>query len=53
MFCHCFDEHFKPFCHHIDVVICFWVGCFIIDDGFTEHDGVIDLGLGRVYCLED
>ena len=53
MFSHRLDEGFKVFCDHVDVVSCLWVGCFVTDDGFAEGDGVVDLGLGRVYCLED
>ena len=53
VFSHCLDEGFKVFCDHIDVVIHRWVGCFVADDGFAKSDGVVNLGLGRVYCLED
>ena len=50
---HCLDEGFKVFCDHIDVVVSRWVGCFVADDGFAKSDGVVDLGLGRVYCFKD
>ena len=53
VFSHCLDEGFKVLCDHIDVVIYRWVGCFVTDDGFAKHDGVVNLGLGRVYCLKD
>ena len=53
VFSHCLDEGFKVFCDHIDVVIYRWVGCFVADDGFAKGDGVVNLGLGRVYCLKD
>ena len=53
VFSHRFDEGFKSFCDHINVVICFWVGCFITDDGFAKGNGVINLGLGRVYRFKD
>ena len=53
VFSHRLDEGFKSFRNHIDVVICCWVGCFVAGDGFAKSDGVIDLGLGRVYCLKD
>ena len=53
MLSHHFDEGLKSFCDHIDVIICLWVGCFVTDDSFAESDGVVDLGLGRVYCLKD
>ena len=50
---HCLDEGFKVFCDYIDVVIHRQVGCFVADDGFAKRDGVVNLGLGRVYCLKD
>ena len=53
MFSHCLDEGFKVFCDHIDVVIYRWVICFVADDGLAEGNGVVNLGLGRVYCLKD
>ena len=53
MFSHCFDKGLKPFCDHIDMVICLWVGCFVADDGFAEGNGVVDLRLGRVYHFKD
>ena len=53
MFGHRLDEGFKPFCDHIDVVICFWVGHFVTDNGFAKGNGVVNLGLGRMYCLKD
>ena len=53
MLSHRFDEGLKPFCDHIDVIICFWVGHFVADDCFAKGDGVVDLGLARMYCLKD
>ena len=53
VFRHCLNEGFKVFCDHIDVVIYCWVVCFVTDNGFTKRDGVVDLGLGRVYCFKD
>ena len=50
---HRLDEGFKVFCDYIDVVIRHRVGCFVADDGFAKSDGVVNLGLGRVYCLKD
>ena len=53
VFSHCLDEGFKVFCDHIDMVIYRWVVCFVTDDGFAKSDGVVNLGLGRMYCLKD
>ena len=53
MFCHRLDEGFEFLCDHMNVISCLWVGCFVTDDGFAEGDGVVDLGLGRVYCLKN
>ena len=53
MFSHRLDEGFKVFCDHIDVVIYRRVGCFVTDNGFAKRDGVVNLGLGRVYCFKD
>ena len=53
VFGHCLDEGSKVFCDHIDVVIYRWVVCFVTDDGLTKSNGVVDLGLGGVYCLKD
>ena len=53
MLSHCFDEGLKPFCDHVDVIVCLWVGHFVTDDGFAEGNGLVNLGLGRVYCLKD
>ena len=52
MFRHRFDEGFKVFCDHINVVSCLWVVRLITDDGFAEGNGVVNLGLGRVYRFE-
>ena len=40
---HCFDEHLKVFCDHINVVTGFWVSGFVADDGFAKGDGVVNL----------
>ena len=53
MFCHCLDEGFEVLRDHMDVVSCLWVGRFVTEDGFAEGDGVVDLGLGRMYCLKN
>ena len=53
MFRHRLDEGLEFFCDHMNVISCFWVGRFVTDDGFAKSDGVVDLGLGRVYCLKD
>ena len=53
VFSHRLDKGLKPFCDHVDMVVCFWVSHFVIDDGFAKGNGVVDLGLGRVYCLKD
>ena len=53
MFSHRFDEGFKSFCDHRDMVIRFWVGRFVAEDGFAKEDGVVNLLLGRVYRFKD
>ena len=53
VFCHCSNKGFEVFRDHINMVICVWIGRFVTDDGFTKSDGVVDLGLGGVYCLKD
>ena len=53
MFSHRLDEGFESFCDHIDVVIRFRVGRFVTGNGFAEGDGVVNLGLGRVYRFKD
>ena len=47
------DERLKSFCDHMNVIGVLWVSCFIIGDGFTEGNGVINLGLGGVYHFKD
>ena len=51
VFSHRLDEGLESFCDHGNVIV--WVGCFVADDGFAEGNGVVNLGLGRVYCFED
>ena len=51
VFSHRLDEGFESFCDHGNVII--WVGCFVADDGFAKDNGVVNLGLGRVYRFED
>ena len=51
--CHRLDEGFEIFRDHINMVSCLWVGRFVTDDGFTEGNGVVNLGLGRMYRFED
>ena len=53
MFCHRLDESFESFCDHINVISCFSVSRFVTVDGFAEGNGVVDLGLGRVYRFKD
>ena len=53
MFCHHLNEGFKSLRDHMNVISCFWVDRFVTDDGFTEGNGVVDLGLGRVYRFKD
>ena len=53
VFSHCLDEGLESFCDHGNMIICFWVGRFIADDGFAEGNGVVILGLGRVYRFKD
>ena len=53
VFSHCFDEGLKSFCDHINMIICLWIGRFITGDGFTEGNGVVNLGLGRMYRFKD
>ena len=50
---HCLDEGFESFRDHINVISSYWVGRFVTEDGFTEGNGVVDLGLGRVYRFKD
>ena len=51
VFSHRLDEGFESFRDHGDVIV--WVGGFVADDCFAEGDGVVDLGLGRMYRFED
>ena len=51
VFSHRLDEGLESFCDHRNVIV--WVGCFVADDGFAEGNGVVNLGLGRVYRFED
>jgi len=51
VFSHRLDEGLESFCDHGNVIV--WVGCFVADDGFAEGNGVVNLGLGRMYRFED
>ena len=53
VFRHRLDEGFKVFCDHMNVISCLWVDRFVADDGFTEGNGVVNLGLGGMYCFKD
>ena len=53
MFGHRFDEGFKSFYDHRDMVVRLWVGRSVAEDGSAKGDGVINLLLGRMYCLKD
>lgn len=46
MVSHCPDRRLKAFCYHIDMVVYFWLVCFIAKNCFAEMNGGVNL-VGR------